>query len=188
MRSSFRCRRIRRTHASRRTRSDLFGTPIVNPWLVCDASPFIPEARMAKGPAVITGGLVLAATGRVAPSDLLLEDDRIAAIAPSGSVTSASARRIDAAGRLIIPGLINAHTHGHGGLAKGSGDTWSLETAAERRPVDQRRPHRRRSLSVDRARQRWKWCAKAAPPATTCRRCCQCPSLEATAQRVAGLR
>ena len=83
---------------------------------------------MAKGPAVITGGLVLAASGRVAPSDLLLEDDRIAAIAPPGSVTSASARRIDAAGRLIIPGLINAHTHGHGGLAKGSGDTWSLET------------------------------------------------------------
>lgn len=83
---------------------------------------------MAKGPAVITGGLVLAATGQVAPADLLLEDDRIAAIAPAGSVTSVSARRIDAARRLIIPGLINAHTHGHGGLAKGSGDTWSLET------------------------------------------------------------
>ena len=108
---------------------------------------------MAKGPAVITGGLVLAATGRVAPSDLLLEDDRIAAIAPPGSVTSASARRIDAADRLIIPGLINAHTHGHGGLAKGSGDRWSLGTAAECRPLDQRRPHRRRPLSFDAARR-----------------------------------
>jgi guanine deaminase len=83
---------------------------------------------MAKGPAVITGGLVLAATGQLSASDLLLEDDLIAAIAPSGSVTSASVRRIDAANRLIIPGLINAHTHGHGGLAKGSGDRWSLET------------------------------------------------------------
>ena len=30
-------------------------------------------------------------------------------------------------GRLIIPGLVNAHTHGHGGLAKGIGDKWSLE-------------------------------------------------------------
>jgi guanine deaminase len=83
---------------------------------------------MAKGPAVIAGGLVLAASGQVALSDLLLEDDLIAAIAPPGSVTSASARRIDATNRLIIPGLINAHTHGHGGLAKGSGDRWSLET------------------------------------------------------------
>lgn len=83
---------------------------------------------MATGPAVITGGLVLAGSGQAAPADLLLQDDLVAAIAPPGSVTSASARRIDATNRLIIPGLINAHTHGHGGLAKGAGDRWSLET------------------------------------------------------------
>jgi 5-methylthioadenosine/S-adenosylhomocysteine deaminase len=82
---------------------------------------------MATGPAVITGGLVLT-EGHAAPADLLLQDDLIAAIVPSGGVTSESTRRIDAANRLIIPGLINAHTHGHGGLAKGSGDRWSLET------------------------------------------------------------
>src|ERR1700733_7268704 len=81
---------------------------------------------MATGLAVITGGLVLAA-GQAAPADLLLRDDLIEAIAPAGSVTSEAARRIDAAGRLIIPGLINAHTHGHGGLGKGIGDLWSLE-------------------------------------------------------------
>src|SRR5262249_32028419 len=51
--------------------------------------------------------------------------DVIAAIVPSG--TAEASRRIDAAGRLIIPGLINAHTHGHGGLGKGVGDLWSLE-------------------------------------------------------------
>ncbi len=72
---------------------------------------------------------MLAATGGPpAPADLLLQDDLIAAIAPPGSVTSESVRRIDAPDRLIIPGLINAHTHGHGGLGKGSGDRWSLET------------------------------------------------------------
>jgi 5-methylthioadenosine/S-adenosylhomocysteine deaminase len=44
---------------------------------------------------------------------------------PPGSAQAA--RTIDAAGRLVIPGLVNAHTHGHGGLAKGVGDRWSLE-------------------------------------------------------------
>lgn len=76
---------------------------------------------------IITGGLVVA-DGRAAAADLVLRDDTIAAIVPPGSATSESAARIDAADRLIIPGLINAHTHGHGGLAKGAGDRWSLET------------------------------------------------------------
>ena len=84
---------------------------------------------MATGATVITGGLVLAAgSSQAAAADLVLQDDLIVAIAPPGDATSGSARRIDAANRLIIPGLINAHTHGHGGLAKGSGDCWSLET------------------------------------------------------------
>src|SRR3546814_12363814 len=28
---------------------------------------------------------------------------------------------------LLHPGLVNAHTHGHGNLAKGMGDRWTLE-------------------------------------------------------------
>jgi 5-methylthioadenosine/S-adenosylhomocysteine deaminase len=83
---------------------------------------------MATGSTVITGGLVLASgASHAAPADLLLHDDLIVAITPPGEVTSESAQRIDAANRLIIPGLINAHTHSHGGLAKGAGDRWSLE-------------------------------------------------------------
>ena len=75
---------------------------------------------------VITGGLLLAAGATSAqPGDIVLEGDTIAAIAPPGVVQAP--RTIDAANRLIIPGLINAHTHGHGGLAKGIGDRWSLE-------------------------------------------------------------
>jgi 5-methylthioadenosine/S-adenosylhomocysteine deaminase len=75
---------------------------------------------------VISGGLVLAwgeTTAR--PADILLAGDSIAAIVSPG--TAEAARQIDAAGRLIIPGLVNAHTHGHGGLGKGAGDRWSLE-------------------------------------------------------------
>lgn len=75
---------------------------------------------------VITGGLVLADPARGAyPADIVLEGDSIAAVAPPGSV--ADAKPVDAADRLVMPGLINAHTHGHGGLAKGIGDRWSLE-------------------------------------------------------------
>jgi 5-methylthioadenosine/S-adenosylhomocysteine deaminase len=75
---------------------------------------------------IVSGGLVLAhgdTTARAA--DIVLEGDFIAAIVPPGSADAP--QRIDATGRLIIPGLVNAHTHGHGGLAKGIGDRWSLE-------------------------------------------------------------
>jgi guanine deaminase len=75
---------------------------------------------------VISGGLVLAhGEASARPADIVLVGDSIAAIVPPGSAEAP--QRIDAAGRLIIPGLVNAHTHGHGGLGKGVGDRWSLE-------------------------------------------------------------
>ncbi|MFL5280786.1 MAG: amidohydrolase family protein [Rhodopila sp.] len=74
---------------------------------------------------VISGGLVVVSGESGArPADIVLAGDTISALAPPGSVDGP---RIEAANRLIIPGLINAHTHGHGGLSKGAGDTWSLE-------------------------------------------------------------
>src|SRR5258708_10397042 len=75
---------------------------------------------------VISGGLVLAAGEADArAADIVLDGDTIAAIVAPGTATAQ--RTIDAGGRLIIPGLINAHTHGHGGLGKGIGDRLSLE-------------------------------------------------------------
>ena len=75
---------------------------------------------------VIQGALVLAHGDTAArPADIIVSGDSIEAIEPAG--TAQAPRQIDATGRLIIPGLVNAHTHGHGGLAKGIGDRWSLE-------------------------------------------------------------
>ncbi|MFO1027603.1 MAG: amidohydrolase family protein [Acetobacteraceae bacterium] len=80
---------------------------------------------MSQDPVVISGGLVVLPDEQgTRPADIVLTGDTITAIAAPGSV---SAPKIDAANRLIIPGLINAHTHGHGGLAKGLGDKWSLD-------------------------------------------------------------
>lgn len=77
---------------------------------------------------IVTGGLVLVSgEAQARDADLVLRDDCIEAIVAPGSATTEAAERIDATNRLIIPGLINAHTHGHGGLAKGIGDRWSLE-------------------------------------------------------------
>ena len=59
------------------------------------------------------------------PADILIREDTITEVgkpqAPLG------VKEIDASGKLLHPGLVNAHMHGHGNLAKGMGDRWTLE-------------------------------------------------------------
>jgi len=75
---------------------------------------------------ILRGGRVLAADALSAPRrDVVIEGGRIAALLPPGAEV-ADARPHDAPDRLIVPGLVNTHTHGHGGLAKGLGDKWDL--------------------------------------------------------------
>ena len=77
---------------------------------------------------VIRGGIVHSVDNpRGEARDIVIEGDTIADIVAPGSVTNVDAEILDAARRLVVPGLINAHTHSHGGLSKGVGDLWSLE-------------------------------------------------------------
>jgi 5-methylthioadenosine/S-adenosylhomocysteine deaminase len=70
---------------------------------------------------VVRNGRVLSAGALSAePLDLLIEDGRIREIGAPGMPAPADAEHIDAADRLIIPGLVNSHTHAHGGLSKGA--------------------------------------------------------------------
>jgi 5-methylthioadenosine/S-adenosylhomocysteine deaminase len=77
---------------------------------------------------IIRGGRVLRhSRAALTDVDLLVEGGRIAAIEPWGRIDLEGARVIDAGDRILIPGLLNAHMHGHGNLSKGVGDRWTLE-------------------------------------------------------------
>jgi guanine deaminase len=77
---------------------------------------------------ILRGGRVLdIAAGTAEPADILIVGDTIFEIGPPGCPAPEGAVEISAARRLMHPGLVNAHTHGHGNLAKGMGDRWTLE-------------------------------------------------------------
>ena len=102
-----------------------------------------------RQPILITGGRVLDLDGDIdqpEPSDLLIESGRIVAAGNDAQ----SARRstaittIDARGKLIIPGLINAHYHSHDVMLRGLFeqlplDAWQLYSAPHnyQRPPDE---------------------------------------------------
>ncbi len=77
---------------------------------------------------VLRGGRLVDIRGhRAPPTDILIAGDQIADVGPPGLPAPADAVVIDARGRLLHPGLVNAHMHGHGNLGKGMGDRWTLE-------------------------------------------------------------
>ena len=77
---------------------------------------------------IVRGGRVLdIAAGIAEPADVLIEDDTIREIGAPGCPAPPGVIEITAQRRLLHPGLVNAHTHGHGNLAKGMGDRWTIE-------------------------------------------------------------
>src|SRR2546423_10928419 len=73
------------------------------------------------------GRLINPGGQRAEPADILILGDTIAEVGAPGLAAPADAVAIDARNRLMHPGLINAHMHGHGNLGKGMGDRWTLE-------------------------------------------------------------
>jgi 5-methylthioadenosine/S-adenosylhomocysteine deaminase len=92
---------------------------------------------------IVTGGYILTCdpTNRGGLFDLLIRDGRIAGIAPDAAAFKAqnpSARLIDARGKLILPGFVNAHFHSESLLlhfltAGRHLDTWMKDPAVVRR-------------------------------------------------------
>src|SRR4029450_10518759 len=72
-------------------------------------------------PVLIEGGCILELTDPASlhPADVLVENGAITRIASHGTIKSPTARRLDARGCLILPGLTNAHTHSPENFAAG---------------------------------------------------------------------
>ena len=91
-------------------------------------------------PTVIRGARLLDAEARHGEAgDILIEGDAIAEIGPPGLAAPDDAAVIDGSETLVMPGLINAHTHGDASLAKGLGDRWSLELLLNATPLTSER-------------------------------------------------
>jgi 5-methylthioadenosine/S-adenosylhomocysteine deaminase len=77
---------------------------------------------------VVRGGrLVVPGQAMPRPANILIRGDTIHDIGEPGMAVPEGTVPVDAQGMLLHPGLINAHTHSHGNLARGMGDRWTLE-------------------------------------------------------------
>lgn len=76
--------------------------------------------------------ITLGDRNRVLPAhDVLVEEGRIRRIAPRGTLAAGQGRRIDATGRLVMPGFINVHMHFYSTLVRGLGKAAPAKTFVE---------------------------------------------------------
>ena len=111
---------------------------------------------MAACALLITGGLVVdpaAGASSGATSDRRRHDCRGSAHHRNRSRAPDAAVH-DASDWLILPGLVNCHTHGHANLMKGVADRWTLEASLDQRALARRRPRSRDDVSLHAARRR----------------------------------
>ena len=84
---------------------------------------------------LVRSGLVLDPRSlRFEPADVVVEGDTIVTLAAPGSVGSEGRQVVEAAGMLVMPGLVNGHNHAQTNLAKGLSDRWTLELLLNHSP------------------------------------------------------
>ena len=72
-------------------------------------------------PLAVTGGRLLDIDkDRADPADIFVSAGSIVEIGAPGAFAARDAETLDASDRLLVPGLVNAHTHAHGALARGA--------------------------------------------------------------------
>src|SRR3954451_15804397 len=83
---------------------------------------------MTEERTLIRGVIVITMEPGVADetADILIEGDRIAAVGRDLVVAEGSARVVDAASHIVIPGFIDTHRHLYQILVRGLGSNWSL--------------------------------------------------------------
>ena len=109
---------------------------------------------MAGERVLIQGGLVYDHDGncdRPAQADILIEDGRIAQVAPGLAGAGRADTVIDARRRLVVPGFVNAHYHSHDTLLKGVFDPlplqmWFVNALPPQYPIRSREEVRARTL------------------------------------------
>jgi 5-methylthioadenosine/S-adenosylhomocysteine deaminase len=84
---------------------------------------------------VIRGGQVLRGDlPALQRADIVVEGDRITTVEPRVSRPRADTD-IDASGFIVVPGLVNTHTHGHNNLLRGLAGRWTLEDLLNHGPA-----------------------------------------------------
>jgi len=75
-------------------------------------------------PYIITGGTILTfdpARPVIEGEAILVQDGRIIRVAPDAELSLLHYERLDATGKIVMPGLINAHHHFYSTLVTGLG-------------------------------------------------------------------
>ena len=95
-----------------------------------------PTERAVPSRVLFKGGLVAETQARMlVRADVLVEDERIVQLVPEGVSVPEADRVLDVRGCLVLPGLVNAHTHSYAPLSRhvGSGlplEPWMVHTWA----------------------------------------------------------